>query len=221
MGRARSEAPPADLDDLLRRARALGGRRLDELDPRLPERRGKGAVGQLVEQVLGASAASRDEPDFPALGVELKTIPIDRRGHPKEVTYVCRVSFRNVADERWESSRVRRKLQRVLFLPVEADPAIPIGERQIGAACLFELGHPHEARLRRDWELLSGLIAAGEAEALTSRVGDSLHIRPKASNSRVRALGPGEEDGQAMLNPKGYYLRRSFTAAVLRDAGLV
>jgi DNA mismatch repair protein MutH len=40
-------------------------------------KRDKGWIGILLELWLGASAGSKPEQDFAALGVELKTIPID------------------------------------------------------------------------------------------------------------------------------------------------
>ncbi|WP_312721672.1 MutH/Sau3AI family endonuclease, partial [Escherichia sp. AM3] len=52
-------------------------------------KRDKGWIGVLLERWLGASAGSKPEQDFAALGVELKTIPIDSQGRPLETTFVC------------------------------------------------------------------------------------------------------------------------------------
>lgn len=52
-------------------------------------KRDKGWIGILLEIWLGASAGSKPEQDFAALGVELKTIPIDSSGRPLETTFVC------------------------------------------------------------------------------------------------------------------------------------
>ena len=65
------------------RAKALAGLTLGEVARErgwpIPEssRSGKGWPGQLIEDALGASAASLPEPDFQLIGVELKTIPVD------------------------------------------------------------------------------------------------------------------------------------------------
>ena len=93
--------PPRDLPELQRRARSLTGRTLSEVvaergeawtsAPSLVHRKGK--LGQLVERVLGASAGSRQVPDFPELGVELKTIPIDAEGRPRESTFIASFSL--------------------------------------------------------------------------------------------------------------------------------
>ncbi len=87
--------PPRDRPELLLRASALAGRTLDAIAEgmRAPKVGGglheKGTVGQLLERALGATGGSRAEPDFPAIGVELKTVPVDETGRPRESTYVC------------------------------------------------------------------------------------------------------------------------------------
>lgn len=43
----------------------------------------------LLELYLGAMAGSKPEQDFPELGIELKTIPVDAAGKPLETTFVC------------------------------------------------------------------------------------------------------------------------------------
>lgn len=216
-------APPESLEVLLARAAGLAGRTLGELgNPRLTPhadatnlRHAKGVQGQLIEEALGAHAASKDVPDFPDLGVELKTLPVSPDGVVQEATYVCKVSFSDIAEERWLQSRVQRKLRCVLFVPVESDKALPLGRRRIGSPCLFKLEGDVEALLREDWELLAGKLATGEAASLTSQHGVALHIRPKARHSRERALSPAADGGSALANPKGFYLRPQFTTAIL------
>ena len=99
-------APPQTEEELLSRARALTGMRLGQLARRLEQSlpadtlRCKGRVGELVEQALGATAGTLDQPDFPGLGVELKTIPVDARGRVRESTHVCFLSLGEVEQGR-------------------------------------------------------------------------------------------------------------------------
>ena len=68
---------PATTEELLQRCHALAGLTLGQIatlsnvsvPPNL--QRDKGWVGQLLEQVLGATAGSKAEPDFPHLGIEM------------------------------------------------------------------------------------------------------------------------------------------------------
>jgi len=212
--------PPQDKTELLRRADALAGATLADIAAAagvtVPAdlRRHKGWTGQLLEQVLGASSGSLAQPDFPHLGVEMKSLPVDRLGRPRESTYVCTVPLEGGCGERWEESWVCRKLQRVLWLPVEAGG--PLAERRIGTPLLWSPDTEEAARLRRDWEELMELICLGRLETITARHGEVLQIRPKAANARslCPAIGP---DGEPILtNPRGFYLRAGFTADLLR-----
>ena len=108
-------APPATLAALLDRARSIAGHTVGELAAQLrmtlPESttRGKGFVGMLVEDALGASAGSRSEPDFPALGVELKTLPMDARGRVLESTFVATIPLTAISGQDWDRSTIGRR----------------------------------------------------------------------------------------------------------------
>lgn len=215
-------SPPDSEAQLLERCRAIAGLSLQQLAERLsvvvPQdlKRQKGWVGQLVELALGADARSLAEPDFRAIGVELKTLPINRNGLPRESTYVCTVPLDGGLEADWESSWIRRKLSRVLWLPVEADPSIPLGERRIGTALLWSPDEDEETALRQDWEELGEMICMGELEQISARMGSVLQIRPKAANASVRTRSVGAEGEAILTNPRGYYLRPGFTRRLLQ-----
>mgnify|MGYP002713127414 CR=1 FL=1 len=213
--------PPHSEEELLERCRHIAGLSLGELaarvDTPVPEdlRRHKGWVGQLIEKTLGATGTSLPQPDFPDLGVELKTLPVDGRGLPRESTYVCTVPLEE-AGQRWERCWLRRKLQRVLWLPVESAPALPIAARRLGMPLLWSPTPEEEDALRRDWEELMDMVCLGELERISARHGEVLQIRPKAANAKAlrTAIGPNGES--VLTNPRGFYLRATFTAAILR-----
>jgi DNA mismatch repair protein MutH len=215
--------PPGSIDDLMTRANAIAGMRLGQLAQQwniavpLDLRREKGWVGQLIERALGASAASLAEPDFQLIGVELKTIPLDAHGRPRESTYVCTVPIETEAmGQRWESSWVRRKLATVLWMPVEGDSTIAIAERRIGNPLLWRPSPAEEALLRNDWEELMEMICLGQIESITASIGEVLQIRPKAASASVRGRAIGAEGTLVRTNPRGFYLRSRFTAAILQ-----
>ncbi len=214
--------PPRTEAELMARARELAGRTLAELAHRHgqtpPEdlRRAKGWFGQLIEESLGATAGSLAEPDFQRLGIELKTIPVGSDGRPKESTYVCTVPLTGGDGLVWEDSWVRRKLQRVLWIPVEADPEIPLTQRRAGSALLWELEPDLEATLRTDWEELMEMVCLGQLERISARHGTYLQIRPKAANSRALRWAVGETGARILTNPRGFYLRTVFTRQILR-----
>lgn len=213
---------PRSEAELLERARSYAGvnigrlaRDFDRVAP-LDLRRAKGFVGTLLEHALGATAASRAQPDFEHLGVELKTVPVSDSGQPLESTFVCTIPLVEIGEVEWHASRVRRKLARVLWIPVQGERKIPVAERRIGAPFLWSPTAEEEAALRLDWEELAGRIGRGEVELLTGHSGSLLQIRPKAANSRARRRGLDAEGVSFAALPRGFYLRSRFTAAVFR-----
>jgi DNA mismatch repair protein MutH len=215
-------APPESEAELLARAQDLAGQSLQSLaeqvgkNPPSDLRRAKGWAGTLLEVLLGASAASRPEPDFLSLGVEMKTLPVSSKGRPRESTYICTVPLLRHSGLVWEHCCVRRKLRRVLWIPVEGDPQIPPAERRVGWPLLWTPAPEEEALLRSDWEELMELVVLGQGGMVTAHHGTVLQIRPKAANSRARCWGIGEQGERIRTLPRGFYLRTVFTEAILR-----
>ena len=212
---------PASEEELMQRASGVAGLTLGELGAEVgievPDEgvRGKGVAGQIVEKALGASAASRAEPDFVGLGIELKTIPLDARGKPKESTFVASISLSSMADTDWEHSVVFKKLSKVLFVPVEAASSTPLRERRVGRAYLWVPTDTELGLLRTDWERLAEMIGRGDVEQITGHLGEVLQVRPKAASGSARRRAPDEEGAVQWTMPRGFYLRPSFTGAVL------
>lgn len=210
------KAPETEAE-LLERCGELAGRTLGQVAAELglvvPDnlQRHKGWAGQLLESYLGADAGNQAEPDFTGLGIELKTLPLNAQGQPKESTYVCTVSLTESGGMQWQESWVRRKLARVLWLPVEADSAIPLADRYVGQGWIWQPTAEQEKQLQRDWEELMDRIVLGEQAEITAREGQYLQIRPKAAHSRIMARSLSEEGEASLINPKGFYLRSSFT----------
>lgn len=214
------DAPPTTEAELLERAHAIAGAPLGllaaALERPLPDlRRHKGFVGQLLEAALGATASTRPTPDFEAVGVELKTIPIDTRGAPRESTFVCTATLSEIGGREWTTSQVRKKLTRVLWIPVQAAPEVPAQDRRVGSPLLWSPSEEEEEVLRADWEDLVQLIAAGYVESITAERGTWLQIRPKGANARDRTWGADDEGDPMRTLPRGFYLRRTFTKALL------
>ena len=212
---------PASEAELLGRAQAIAGSTLAELAAalRLPlprdPRRAKGWAGQLVETALGAPSAGAPGPDFPGLGIELKTIPVTPHGQPRESTWVCIAPMEDVTGLEWEDCAVRAKLARVLWVPTVDGTDGDFRMRWIGAPLLWSPSPAEEAVIRADWEEFMEDIALGRIHAVTGQRGTALQIRPKAASSREREWTTDEDGERVLANPRGFYLRTSFTAGLL------
>lgn len=212
---------PTSEQALLDRTASLAGKTIArvaaELGLSVPadQRHNKGWTGQLAELYLGATASTLAEPDFQFIGVELKTIPVNRHGRPAESTYVCTVELAQTAGLNWQDSVVRQKLARVLWLPVESEKSIPYPERRFGNARLWSPCPAQEAVLKNDWEEIMELVGTGCLDKVSSRQGQYLQIRPKAANAQMLGRYWSEEGVPNHTLPRGFYLRSSFTGTLL------
>ncbi len=213
--------PPRSEQELLERAEKLAGLPLAALAARagltLPQdmRQAKGHAGTLLELALGADAASRPQPDFSTLGIELKSIPVNALGAPTESTYLCVAPLRGAVGLRFEDSIAWRKLRRILWVPIESAPELPLAERRVGWPLLWS-PDAHQARiLREDWEELMELLVTGSFAQLDSRVGEYLQVRPKAANARALAPSFDASGLPASTLPRGFYLRTRLTRRIL------
>ena len=218
--------PPRTEVELIQRADALAGRRVGRIARQAgttcpPDlRRHKGFIGELLERALGATAGARSEPDFPHLGVELKTIPVDAAGRPRQSTWVCTAPVFTLDPGPWSTSLLRRRLARVLWIPIVGDG--PPAERGVGVPILWSPDPDEEQVLAQDWGQLTQLIADGEVWQWSAHHGEALQLRPKAASSSDRVEITDADGDLVETVPLGFYLRRGFTAGILaREPSLV
>ncbi len=175
-------------------------------------KRDKGWIGVLLEIWLGASAGSKPEQDFAALGVELKTIPVDSLGRPLETTFVCVAPLTGNSGVTRETSHVRHKLKRVLWVPVEGDRSIPLAERRVGSPLLWSPSEEEDRQLRLDWEELMDMIV----------LGGGTHYRPpwrslatttQSRQCRGAHRGYRRAREPILTLPRGFYLKKFYAGA--------
>lgn len=213
---------PQTLEQLLSQAQSIAGLTFGELADELhipvpPDlKRDKGWVGMLLERALGATAGSKAEQDFSHLGVELKTLPINAEGYPLETTFVSLAPLVQNSGVKWENSHVRHKLSCVLWMPIEGSRHIPLRERHIGAPILWKPTTEQERQLKQDWEELMDLIVLGKLDQITARIGEVMQLRPKGANSHAVTKGIGKNGEIIETLPLGFYLRKEFTAGILK-----
>ncbi len=214
--------PPGSEKELLDRAFALAGKTLSDLctewNQTLPDSlvHAKGWIGQLLEKALGAQAGGLDLPDFIDLGIELKTLPVTAQGQPCESTFVCSITLPN-QEQDFHTSRVWRKLARVLWVPVLTLPDRSIAMRRIGTPFLWSPSSKIAAILQQDWEEIMELITLGYFDELVANKGQYLQIRPKAANAKTLIKVLSHTGEVISTVPKGFYLRTELTKCIVRD----
>lgn len=213
---------PKDILELTQRYNAIAGKKISELaeiiQTDIPHdlKRVKGWLGDLIEIYLGADFNNKAEPDFAHLGIELKTLPLNKNNVPAESTYICTAPINNM-ELNWENSRVKKKLNKILWVPIESSKEIPIRDRKIGTPFLWQPTKEEEEILAKDWEELTNMLCLGEVESLFATYGTYLQIRPKAMHSRILVDTLNTNAELIFVVPKGFYLRASFTSKILKN----
>ena len=179
--------------------------------------RTKGWAGQIIERELGVDGGHG--PDFAALGLELKSVPVTSALEPVESTAVCNIDPVTIAGESWETSYARRKLARVLFVALAVPTASgSVGERRVAAVCFWQPSATEEAALRADFELfVREYFRKGRAAEIRGHLGRVLQVRPKAKNAADLRNGYGPTGERVRLGKMGFYLRPAFVRGILRN----
>ena len=212
-----------ELDALLSHARALIGVELgalaDGLGLPVPvgRVRTKGWSGQVIEQELGVAVGGARGPDFGALGIELKTVPVTAALAPIESTAVCQIDPISIAGESWQTSYVRQKLARVLFVALEVPPrARSVGDRRVTAVGLWTPSRDEEDTLRADFELfVRDYFRRGRADDITGHMGVALQVRPKGRDAADLRDGYDADGRPTRVGKCGFYLRPAFVGRIL------
>jgi len=185
--------------------------------------RTKGWSGQVIERELGAGDGGVCGPDFAALGVELKTVPVDHQLLPAESTAVCHIDPVAIAGESWATSYARRKLAKVLFMALEVpehdgkhEPSV--GDRRVVAVRLWSPSPDEEKLLRGDFELfVRDFFRCGRASEITGHLGRVLQVRPKARRASDLRTAFGSDGQPTRIGRCGFYLRPAFICGILRS----
>ncbi len=197
---------PKDIQELLKRADFITGMTVKELAEKLgapipsSPLYAKGFIGQIVEVALGADAGSHPMQDFPELDIELKTIPINYSGLPKETTHVCLLHQK--IGQTFENSNFWNKIKRVLWVPVEGNVDVPLQNRHIGQGFLWEIDEKQKENLKSDWQEIMDALSEGNKPSEISRLGKFMQIRPS-----------GKQGNEKIYS---YYLRKNFTQDILK-----
>ena len=214
---------------MLRHARALLGATLAEVADGLGMPvpvggvRTKGWSGQVIERELGGGDGPVHGPDFAALGIELKTVPVHGNLAPLESTAVCHIDPVAIAGESWTTSYARRKLSQVLFIALEVPQAArSVGERRVVAVNLWTPSPDEESALRADFELFArDYFRRGRSAEITGHLGQVMQVRPKARNADDLRAAFDPDGNPVRLGKCGFYLRPTFVQGILRGGDTI
>lgn len=186
---AHFDGDSATEDEVLEHARRLKGKRLRDVIPasgRVSESKpgDKGAVGQLVERAFGLARSSEQRPDFGNAGIELKVVPLKRSSRSvrsKERTSVTMIDYRALIDESWQTAKVRRKIERILFVfYYHVDKGNPL-DTVIEETVLWTPSEDLLPQLKSDWTVVRKKVLDGLAHEISEGDGRVLGAATKGA----------------------------------------
>lgn len=215
--------PPQNFDELIANLNFIVGKSLTELaefakiSVPIDTLHGKGFTGELIEKCLGASAANQSIPDFPELGLELKSIPVDDNLCPLESTFLCYAPLTGIRHYSFESSPLYSKITRVLFVLIRASRELDFSQRVVLGYFFYTPSEDELNTVRNDFNELYELVKTGNVEKINARIGQIIQMRPKGASGKVltECIGPNGEI--IRTRPRGFYMRRAFTQKLIQQ----
>ena len=136
---------------------------------------------------------------------------------PLESTAVCQIDPIAIAGESWETSYVRAKLARVLFVALEVpEGARSVGDRRVAAVTLWAPAPADDAVLRADFELfVREYFRRGRAAEITGHLGAALQVRPKGRDAADLRDAYDADGRPTRIGKMGFYLRPAFVGRIL------
>jgi len=178
----------------------------------------KGASGLIVEQILGIKNNCRDEADLPEIGVEVKVLPLqinrDLSVKAKEPTQIQMINYCDVANEIWETAKIRKKINITFWIVYLAKK---YGDRLTQDNYIiidWYLDHPSQNTMdifRKDWEYIRDMIAVGAADKLSCSMGVYIEPKTKGKNNRDVTDAPDGKGGFLKARRRAFYYKKKYT----------
>ena len=210
-----------DEESIMARAKMLKGKTLGYISENSPyeeeafKKSNKGNIGNFIEKHwFGILNNSNPAPDFEEAGIELKVCPIRRSSGTlitDQRTKICSIDFFKLYDETWESSHVKNKLNKVLFIFYQRkEEHEDLYDKKILGAALWELSKQDRLdTIVSDWHTAYNVNIHGMSHHLSETFFDIL----STSRTTGGAIIDGEKDmvKQPNTNFETYAKKRAFS----------
>lgn len=176
----------------------------------------RGSFGLAMEKYyFGYQPNSKDEPDFPEAGLELKTTPLktNAKGElvAKERLVVGMINYNKVVDEQFESSHFLQKARRVLLINYLYEKDKNPLDYRVESVGLWTLPEEDLPQIKLDWETVVNKVRSGHAEDISGS--DTLYLEActKAADSSVTRAQPFSD---VPAKPRAWAFKASYMTAI-------
>jgi len=172
----------------------------------------KGIVGQVLEALIGNAPNSSPLQDVKNLDIELKVLPLRKIGdklQPKERSKIKSINYQKIVDEEWNSSDLRDKMKKILFLQYEhpTGKTFEDWEEFIFKGCLlYDLENENEHIVKTDWEGIRFKVKTEQADTLSESHGKVLGACTSGTG-KLLSYGNNKQAKQRSYSLKHNYLK--------------
>lgn len=214
----------ASLQEILAQAKRIINQTIYDLngDTELREN-DKGAIGNVIQSFgFGIKENNDAAPDFTAAGVELKIIPLYTRtnGHVdiKERTKICSIDYQKLIKEEWETSKVKSKISKMLFIFYEYNKHKPKSSK-ILQYYLFDLNTQtaEETQFRKDWEKAKAMVKEGLAHELSESLFTYLATTTSGSGGKGSIVSQPVKDISPTAKKRSFSFKPSYTRVIWKE----
>jgi DNA mismatch repair endonuclease MutH len=178
----------------------------------------KGASGLIVENLLGIKNNNNSDADIPEIGCEVKILPIQKNRNgvikAKEPTQIQMINYFEVANEKWETAKIRRKINLtfwVVYLAKENSSKLHQNDYRI---IDYFVDHPSDDKIlvfKKDWELIQSFIINGLSDKLSCSMGEFLEPKTKGANNQDKTDAPDGKGGVLRARRRAFYYKKAYT----------
>lgn len=216
----REELPydPANRKSIVEYAQRLVGRTLRDscdVDSFSSKKGNKGKLGQAIEYCyFEYEPNSAQEPDFPEVGLELKTNPVKRKKDKtlsaKERLVLTMIDYCALVDETWESSTVRSKMDDMLLITFLHEPEKDEFDYEFEFVGTPMIPLEDMAVIRDDWETIVAKVKAGLAHEISGGDTNYLEACTKGASAKTVRKQPYSD---IMAKQRAFALKSSYMTA--------
>lgn len=168
-----------DISSIFNYSKQLVGKCLRDFAPDAEEYKGKGSLGQLVEQLFFKySINSRQEADFAFVDAELKCTPLKESAKKellvKERLVCSMINYTDDWDKTFEESHFYKKCLVMLIMFYLHDPKASKLDLRFLFAVLWKIPEKDLLVIRKDYETIITKIRNGQAHTLSE--GDTMYL---------------------------------------------
>ncbi|MDO5104377.1 MutH/Sau3AI family endonuclease [Capnocytophaga sp.] len=182
------------------------------------EKMKKGASGLIVENLLGIENNNIADADISEIGCEVKVLPLQKNKNGKikvkEPTQIQMINYFEVAEETWETAKLRKKINLtfwIVYLAKENGTSLHQDDYKIVD---YFLDHPDHSKMgifKNDWEIIQDYIIKGWADKLSCSMGTFIEPKTKGKNNQDLTNAPDGKGGVLKARRRAFYYKKNYT----------